>query len=280
MVPHLELNASTFANGMVTSFLTRLVSTRMRDTAAAVLAITVTLLSGIARSAFCSGSPDEQFYGLTGIQSVTVKAQFLDVDVTGADTSRVDMTVDTDRGPFASNNFRVLHDERWNHLDVWVETDWPFGGGRGALRFQVPRDVKLRVETVSGKISVRQLSGDCFLKSVSGRVAADQLRCALTAESVSGAIHITDVSGTFRTKTISGPITGEGIGLLGDSTFSSVSGRVEIMTHSPLDMLRFDISTVSGRINVGTIGAAKGLRMGFIGPMIRASTVSGSVSFR
>ena len=154
---------------MVTSFLTRLVSTRMRDTAAAVLAITVTLLSGIARSAFCSGSPDEQFYGLTGIQSVTVKAQFLDVDVTGADTSRVDMTVDTDRGPFASNNFRVLHDERWNHLDVWVETDWPFGGGRGALRFQVPRDVKLRVETVSGKISVRQLSGDCFLKSVSGQ---------------------------------------------------------------------------------------------------------------
>jgi hypothetical protein len=250
----------------------------MRTVTAAFFTI---VLSLAASSAFCSGVPDDQFYGLTGIQSVTVKGQFLDVDVTGADISRVDMTLDTsDAGPFASNNFRVRHDERGNHLDVWVETDWLSGGGRGTLRFQVPRGVKLRVETVSGRISVRDLTGGFDLKSVSGRVVADRSRGTIRAESTSGALRFTDVGGTFRAKTISGPITGEGIDLLGDSTFSSVSGRVEISTDSGLDMLRFDVSTVSGRINVGTIGAAKGLRMGFLGPLIRASTVSGSVSFR
>ena len=241
----------------------------------------VFLMVLLAGPAFCSGSPDEQFYGLGGIQSVSIKGQFLDVDVTGADVGRVDMTLESpDRGPFASRNYRVRHDEIGSHLDVWVETDWPFGGGRGTLRFQVPRGVDLQIETVSGRIAVRQLSGDCALKSVSGRVTADRLRCALRAESVSGALQLTDVSGSFRAKTISGPITGDGVDLQGDSTFSSVSGRVEIRTDSPLDMLRFDVSTVSGRISVGNIGAAKGLRMGFIGPLIRASSVSGSVSFR
>jgi hypothetical protein len=245
-------------------------------------AAVVILMVLLAGTAFCSGAPDEQFYGMTGIQSITVNGRFLDVDVTGAEISRVDMTLSSRQGrPFASSSFHVRHEEHGNHLDVWVETDWPFGGGQGGtLRFQVPRDVQLRVETVSGRINVRQLSGTCDLKSVSGRIAAESSRFDIRAESVSGAVQFSDVGGSFHAKTISGPILGEGIDLLGDSTFSSVSGRVEIRTDSPLDMLRFDVTTVSGRIIVGTIGASKGLRMGFLGPLIRASSVSGSVLFR
>jgi hypothetical protein len=49
---------------------------------------------------------------------------------------------------------------------------------------------------------------------------------------------------------------------------------------TPLEDLRFDLSTLSGRIVVGAIRAEKGLRMGNGRVLVRGHTVSGSQSYR
>jgi hypothetical protein len=46
------------------------------------------------------------------------------------------------------------------------------------------------------------------------------------------------------------------------------------------DDLRFDLSTLSGRIVVGNIRAEKGLRMGFGRTSVRGHSVSGSLILR
>lgn len=224
----------------------------------------VFLVALLAGPAFCSGAPDNQFYGFTGIDTVSVNGQFLDVDVTGADINRVDLTVVDSAGSlFGSNSYRVKHRETGNRLEIWVESDWPFfSAGRGTIRLVVPRRAALSAETVSGRIIFRDLADECH------------------ARTVSGAIELRGVRGSVQAKTVSGAIRGSDIELTDDSAFTTVSGGVDVVSGSPLDSLRFDLSTVSGRLIVGTIGAYRGLRMGFDGPLVRGSTVSGSISFR
>jgi hypothetical protein len=230
----------------------------------------------LASSVFGSGTTENQTLAFGGIRDVTVTAQFLDVEVTGADTLRVDMSSTAD------NSYRVRHEQVGGSMRVWIEKDWPFGfDGGGLLRFRVPRSVSLRVETISGRIVASGLSGgSCTLKTVSGRIVVEDLRADIRTESVSGEILLQGTRGTISANTISGSITGDEVALLGDSTFGSVSGKVDIHPATPLEALRFDLSSLSGRIVVGTIGTAKGLRMGFTGPLIKAQTISGPVLFR
>jgi hypothetical protein len=233
------------------------------------------LVLGIGQ-AFASGASEDRISGIFGIHDVIVKAEFLDVSVTGSDSDSVDMTSPPD------GNYRVRHELLGGTLNVWVEKFWPFGfGGRGALRLRLPRSVSLRVETVSGRIVVEGLSADpCELRSISGRIEARDVEGDLAAQTVSGGIQLSRTRGSVNAKTVSGAVIGDDLSLLDDSTFSTVSGRIDIHPATPLEALRFDLSSISGRLVVGTIGASKGLRMGFFGPLVRAQSVSGSLTFR
>ncbi len=120
----------------------------------------------------------------------------------------------------------------------------------------------------------------CDVRTVSGAVDLRQIKGPIKAESVSGLIAFQDTSGVITAGTISGPIRGRLVALLGDSAFSSVSGPVDIESSSPLDSLRFDLASLSGRIVVGHIAAPRGLRMGLTGPLVKGRSVSGPISFR
>ena len=204
------------------------------------------VMFAIAGAAFASGAGEEDRFASLGADSISVKTEFLDVEVLADD--RLGVTLDADLPAdslFAARGYRIMHEMRGSRLDVWVQKDTPFfSRGRGKLLFRVPRDARIRVETVSGNIS---------LDAVEGRI---------------------------RARTISGAIKGRDIALTGDSSFQTISGNVELRLESAIEDFRFDLSTHSGRIVVGNIRAEKGLRMGFGRTTVRGRSVSGSLIFR
>jgi hypothetical protein len=223
------------------------------------------VLLAVAGAGFASGVSEEDVFTSIGVDSVSVRAEFLDVEVKSDEGFGVAMTADLPSDNlFESRGYRVLHEVVGSRLTVWVEKDSPFTSVRrgGKLSFQVPHFVSVKVETVSGRIRLRDVRG------------------VLEASSVSGAILVDSAEGRVAAKTVSGAIEGRNLSLTEDSTFSSVSGNIDIELESALDDLRFDLSSLSGRIVVGNIKATRGLRMGDGGTLVRARSVSGSLSFR
>jgi len=68
--------------------------------------------------------------------------------------------------------------------------------------------------------------------------------------------------------------------LTSDSSFSSVSGNIDIELDSDLEDLGFDLKSVSGSITVGSIRTERGLRMGFGRTLVRGRTISGALAFQ
>jgi DUF4097 and DUF4098 domain-containing protein YvlB len=123
-------------------------------------------------------------------------------------------------------------------------------------------------------------SGDCTLRTVSGEISVRDSRGTLSAASVSGRVLLDADEGRVTAKTISGAIQGRALTLEEDSSFSTISGDVDIRLEAPLDTLRFDLRSLSGRIVVGNVRAERGLRMGTAGTLVRGHSVSGALIFR
>lgn len=231
---------------------------------------------------FASGASEEGVFTSTGIDSISVKAEFLDVEVKADDGLSVSMTSDLPADP-ESRGYRLLHEVVGSRLNVWIEKDSPFSGihGGGKLAFQVPHFVSTRVETVSGRVTADGMeTTNLAVKTISGRIRLRNVRGALDASTVSGGILVDTVEGRISAKTISGAIEGRNLSLTEDSSFSTVSGNIDIGLETAINDLRFDLSSLSGRIVVGNIEATRGLRMGGGGTLVRAHSVSGSLSFQ
>jgi DUF4097 and DUF4098 domain-containing protein YvlB len=202
---------------------------------------------------------------------------------------------------FDPRNFTVKNAKSGSTLRVWVEKDPGVlsGRGEGTLFFRVPRETSLSVETASGDIRISGLdsweleigsaSGDVLLddinnpfhvKTVSGDIDARRIRADSSLSTVSGDIEIVDVVGKVVAESVSGHITGTRIRLTADSLFKSISGDIRIDLDNALDSLRYDLSTVSGGLTVGSVRAARGLQMGNGDLTLRGDTVSGSQSYR
>jgi hypothetical protein len=239
------------------------------------VAVAVVLFALLGAMGYASGGPEGTTIEFTGVRQVVVKAQFLDVEIVGTATRRVEMNADE------RTISQVRQEQVGSTLNIWIVRTWPFGWEEnGRLLVHVPRGTRVRVETITGSVDVRDAStGACELKTVSGPIRVRGVEGDLKLESVSGGIEMIDTAGSVRASTISGSIQGDRIRLLRDSSFASVSGRVVIHPTTPLERLRFDLSSLSGRIEVGSIGASRGLRMGFGGPLVKAHTVSGALIF-
>jgi hypothetical protein len=128
-----------------------------------------------------------------------------------------------------------------------------------------------RISSVSGKVDVRNVTG--------------QIR----AESVSGAVGVTDVSGLVSASSVSGDVSVQITRLqgAGDMRFSSISGDVTVRAPANLDG-DVEMSTMSGSLRTdfpievqerryGPGRSARG-RLGSGARNLRITTVSGRVS--
>lgn len=250
----------------------------MRNLAAAMLATCV-----LSCAAFGSGASEEESFSCPGIETISVNAEFLDVEISGDDGAAVSMSSDLPSdSPFGARGYKLLHKVDGARLKVWLEKDWPLEWpSGGTLSLQCPRSAVLKIETVSGRIRVERMgSRNCALRTVSGQIRVKESHGNLNAASVSGKVVLDADEGRVTVRTVSGAIEGRGLDLQEDSSFSTISGNVDIRLDAPLDMLRFDLRSLSGRIVVGNIRAERGLKMGTDGALVQAHSVSGALIFR
>lgn len=175
---------------------------------------------------------------------------------------------------------------------IYVKTKYPEDGRnvRGGVAFEVevPAHSDLNVDSVSGSITVSNVSGNLDLNTVSGRVAVSELEGSLKLNSVSGSIDLNQIGvADVDASSISGGIGYSGDLAGGPYRFSSTSGSISIK-HSAAASYHIEGSTVSGSIQSDISGISVTKQK--YGPMkeisgqfngngtaVRVSTVSGSI---
>ena len=178
---------------------------------------------------------------------------------------------------------------------VTVRTEYPkeVRNFRGGVNFEitVPASGKLKVESVSGSITVNGVEGELMLQSVSGDVSVSQSAGDLTLSSTSGDVALDAIGGArIDASVISGSVTYKNGDLAGGPyKFSSVSGNVRV-SHGPNASYKISGNTVSGSIknNVGDeltvkkpkYGPSQSLSGDFNGgeASVSINSVSGSVA--
>ncbi len=250
-------------------------------------------------AAFASGGKEDENFSFSGIERMEIDAEFLNVELRGEDRSSVSMSSDLSQGGlFGSRGFTVRHEASGTRLRVWVERDSGSPGG-GTLFFQVPKGTilfmesasghmwiegmsapELRAKSASGNIRLKDVKADVEAESASGKLEVRRIQGKADLHTVSGRIEMDDVSGPISTKTVSGSINGEHVLLEGDSLFKSVSGDIRLDLENPLDELRYELSTTSGILRVGSVQASGELRVGNGELTLKGETVSGSQFYR
>jgi hypothetical protein len=255
-----------------------------KDMRTRTTAIILLVLLAAAGTVFASGENEEKSFSSPGIESVYVKAEFLDVQVEAGERFSVSMNAQLPGDSlFGSRNYMVEHQTAGTRLNVWIERESPFvhGARGGKLVFKVPSDVRLRIETASGGIAVNGMnSSTCSLSSISGRISVREARGECDASSTSGSISLDSAEGQITAKTVTGAISGRDISFTEDASFTTVSGNIDMRMTTSVEDLQFDLTSLSGRIIVGNIRANRGLRMGSYGVLIRGKSVSGALMFR
>lgn len=134
-----------------------------------------------------------------------------------------------------------------------------------AVHIAVPRDVRVRLGTVTAEGLLAGVREDAQVSTVSGTVDVDRTLGALSAKTVSGEIAVRDHTGDLTLSTVSGDLTAAGA--LSRVTTNSVSGAVTLDLSSRTATVA--ATTVSGDI---TIRLPEGVGVG-----VEAKAVSGRV---
>ena len=250
--------------------------------------------------AAASGAREGESFSYAEIDRIEIDAVFLNVEVRGENNPTVYMRSDLPEGTFFSpRNFEVKHEVIGSKLRVWIERESIFSGGSGTLFFRVPSQTELDVKTASGDVRIsgistsvmkaKSASGNMTISDIDAEVTIGAISGDLTARKLNGDLDLTTVSGDIELSTlrgrifvssISGDIRGDDLLLEQSSNFKTVSGDIDLDLENALDELHYVLSTVSGRLKVGSISATRGLEMGNSPLTLKGESVSGSQTYR
>jgi hypothetical protein len=249
-------------------------------------AFTAVVLALAALAAFASGV-DEETASLgdgSGIRAVEIRSGSVDVVVSPGDSAEaaLDSDVTSDFPWDDASRGRLRQERDGARLCAWIENEGPFSFGvHGLIRVRVPRGASLVVRTTSGSVRAEGLEGGKVdIRTSSGSVSLRRVRGRILVSSVSGSVDLESAEGIVDARTVSGRIEGRKMRLSDYCEFNSVSGSIDVGLLSDLASLGFDLRSVSGSIRVGTIRTEHGLRMGFGRTLVKARTISGSLTFQ
>ena len=129
------------------------------------------------------------------------------------------------------------------------------GRDRADVHVAVPRDVAVRLGTVSAEGLLAGVQEDSAVSTVSGSVVVDGTRGRLSTNTVSGEIAVRDHHGDLRVNSVSGEVAASGELVVVQAT--TVSGDLLLDTVAPSSS--FTVSSVSGDVTV-RLPLDKGLR--------------------
>ncbi|GAA4167393.1 DUF4097 family beta strand repeat-containing protein [Gryllotalpicola koreensis] len=187
---------------------------------------------------------------IDGITSVKIGLIGGQVDVIGHDepTTRVEISGVTGKDiKIVAENGRLEIDHpqlRWdNFIDVF--RSWQ-GRARAEVSVLVPRNVALKLGTVSGHALVSGLISDARLSTVNGDLTTDTLVGNVELNAVSGELAVQNHLGAVKANTVSGDVTASGT--LSRVTVDGVSGNVFLDVRGVPDSIRHN--TVSGDLTL------------------------------
>ncbi|HEX8919655.1 MAG TPA: DUF4097 family beta strand repeat-containing protein [Chloroflexota bacterium] len=196
------------------------------------------------------------------------------VDIQGRDQHAIHMGATKRGSAQAVANTRVEYQQSGNR--VQVQTKGEKGGLLNLARnisavdyiLTVPRDCRVRVETVSAEVRTRDLDHGVRIQTVSGEVTVKNVSGESQVTTVSGDATAQNVSGTLSLRTTSGDASVRG-SQLSHFNLNSVSGDFAIET--PLDVGQHYLArTVSGDLQLRLPSNS--------GATVQMRTVSGNVS--
>lgn len=155
-----------------------------------------------------------------------------------------------------------------------------------SLDVEIPREVALeRVETGTGRITVRDVAGDLHADASTGRVDVAGVDGTVSAETSTGRVEIRDVDRVGDVTTSTGRIDVDVPAIDGETTIAASTGRVTAAVNEAIDAdLRVETST--GRIDVEGLSLEDAVRgedtvagrLGDGGPALRIETSTGRVT--
>jgi DUF4097 and DUF4098 domain-containing protein YvlB len=242
-----------------------------------LLSLVLWLWPGVIQSQDLIDQVQESF---AGVESVTVKGIFCDVEVVPGSNSTVSLEGEI-RATRRYEDLTIKYTQKGSLLEVWVEQPRNIiGQVKGFLNLTVPVSTLLKVQNVSGSVKVQGVGRELLnLESVSGSITAADIPCGANFKTVSGSIKATIVDGDLVAKTVSGSLNVSDV--KGSAELSSVSGSVT--GRSILKAV--NASSVSGSVHLSEVfsdikgkSVSGGIHLTDIKGNVTVNSTSGSVS--
>jgi len=144
-------------------------------------------------------------------------------------------------------------DTRFPHQNGGGFWSWVGGNGGSAAvsyKIEVPRSVRVNVETVNGAVSVHGTAGDLQAETTNGAVQVSGVQGKIHLESTNGAISAVDTAGSVVAETTNGRIEVElkHVAPGGTMSFSTTNGGISLKVPHDIQA-SISASTTNGHVS-------------------------------
>lgn len=196
----------------------------MRRTTRARLAAAACIVTGIVGAPLVVAVRAQSFTSSRDT-SITLPATAV-VDITHRTGRVIVRGIDGTTGSVRGGGSRYQLRTTGVGLTVNAREDNRRRGDDGPLELEVPRGVRLLVNTSTGDIVLRDLTGDVEVHSTTGDIAIDNVSGRVFAETISGDVDVQGAPTGVRVNTTSGDIMVRGV--RGEVEVHSTSGTVRV----------------------------------------------------
>ena len=155
---------------------------------------------------------------------------------------------------------------------------------RVEYRLQVPRDLKLRVENVNGRVTTLGVGGELGITTVNGGVDVAEARGTLRAVTTNGGVKIARTSARIEAQSVNGGVDLDLDQVADDVSVSTTNGGITLRLPASA-AVTIDASAVNGGVETDLAVATEGKQSrkrlkGTVnggGAQVEASTVNGGV---
>lgn len=275
-------------------------------------------VAGVAALAGCSGSTplvgrqleSSETIDPADSEMVSVEVVSGDVTIDGDDRDDIDLDI-VKQSSSIRTDLKELHFE-YDHDGDTLELRSDWDGSEGWFRSRpsldldiaMPRELAIdRIDTSTGRVTVRNVEGEMSLDTTTGRVTAENVDGSVIGDTTTGRVTIEDITGTASADTTTGRIEIHDVGRIGDlsattgristdvpaidgdTTISALTGQVTAAIDPDLDA-ELVVETNTGSISVDNLAIDGGVReddrvtgtLGEGGPTLTISTSTGRIS--
>jgi hypothetical protein len=135
-----------------------------------------------------------------------------------------------------------------------------------------------RVSSTSGRLEITEINSRLHANTTSGRISIGRVDGDVECSSISGGVNLSSVTGALNIKTTSGGINGDNITINSRSSFTTMSGNVNMLLTNA-NQLSYDLESFSGRLKARGHDAKKNLYIEKDNVWVKGKSFSGSQTY-